>query len=159
MCLRVEAELSRVKSKVSRMWKLKKVDLFLIILKNSILTNVDRLHIARCLLGKKINLFLCGDLKSFFFFFCSLLLSISDSHLDLEVAALVIFKEPLEFKNDLPFLLRHATCHSIPFAPRKRPASPETVFPLEKLEVEPLVPLKTYNIQALWQRSRDLCII
>lgn len=159
MCLRVEAELSRVKSKVSRMWKLKKVDLFLIILKNSILTNVDRLHIARCLLGKKINLFLCGDLKSFFFFFCSLLLSISDSHLDLEVAALVILKEPLEFKNDLPFLLRHATCHSIPFAPRKRPASPETVFPLEKLEVEPLVPLKTYNIQALWQRSRDLCII
>lgn len=157
MCLRAEAEVSRVKSKVSRMWKLKKVDLFLIILKNSILTNVDRLHIARCLLGKKINLFLCGDLKSFSF--CSLLLSISDSHLDLEVAALVILKEPLEFKNDLPFLLRHATCHSIPFAPRKRPASPETVFPLENLKVEPLVPLETYNIQALWQRSRDLCII
>ena len=157
MCLRVEAEVSRVKSKVSRMWKLKKVDLFLIISKNSILTNVDRLHIARCLLGKKINRFLCGDLKSFSS--CSLLLSISDSHLDLEVAALVILKEPLEFKNDLPFLLRHATCHSIPFALWKRPASPKTVFPLGKLEVEPLVPLKTYNIQALWQQSRDLCII
>lgn len=40
--MRVEAEVSRVKSRVSRMWKLKKVDLFLIILKNSILTNVGR---------------------------------------------------------------------------------------------------------------------
>lgn len=63
----LEAEVSRLKSQVSRMWKPRKVDLFLIILKNSILTNEDRLHIARCLLGKKINLFLCGGLKSFSF--------------------------------------------------------------------------------------------